>query len=207
MREPYADPQQEIEFLLAAIRRHRDYRGDDRCYKDDTELYQSLPEGYKVPEEEVEIDLNLCAKFKESRKNPSTTYISPQRKIEQLQSNISAVHNLCSALEQENIRLQKWIRELQNGGSVNCVYCGENFGPIESTEVALADILKKHMLSCVKHPLAAMKQLVYRAFHEGFDMAVTGIGVHFNDIYTKIHEDTAHHAWTSSHTKISLESL
>jgi hypothetical protein len=32
--------------LCAAVREHRDQRGDDRCWRDDRKLYASLPEGY-----------------------------------------------------------------------------------------------------------------------------------------------------------------
>lgn len=35
----------EVERLRAAIRKHRDQRLDDRCWMDDYELYEVLPEG------------------------------------------------------------------------------------------------------------------------------------------------------------------
>lgn len=76
----------EVERLRAAIRKHRDYRGDDRCYEDDGELYRVLPEGYNPVALDTSIDLNQCALFKFCRANPATKYTSPQRRIEVLEA-------------------------------------------------------------------------------------------------------------------------
>ena len=82
-----------------AIRKHRDYRGDDRCYLDDVELYETLPEGYTPPGQDTEIDLNECARFKECRKNPATKYISQQRRIEELEAENRILMEHCGRLE------------------------------------------------------------------------------------------------------------
>ena len=37
------------EALQSAVRRHRDERGDDRCWEDDERLYAALPEGLLLP--------------------------------------------------------------------------------------------------------------------------------------------------------------
>jgi len=78
----------ESEVLHAAIRKHRDYRGDDRCWMDDEELYAVLPEGYAPPERDTTVELKLCEKFIASRRNPRTEYVSPQRRIDELEAQV-----------------------------------------------------------------------------------------------------------------------
>lgn len=75
----------ELDTLQIAVRKHRDYHGDDKCFHDDEELYQSLPEGYTPPIREVAVELEYCKKFIQYRQNPKTEYISPQRRIEELE--------------------------------------------------------------------------------------------------------------------------
>ncbi len=84
INEMYIKLATEIEKLRAAIRKHRDQRGDDRCWLDDEELYKALPEGYTPPARDSCVELKLCQKYIESRHNPSTIYVSPQREIERL---------------------------------------------------------------------------------------------------------------------------
>jgi hypothetical protein len=60
-------------------------------------------------------------------------------------------------LSRENARLTTWVNDLQAGMSVNCVYCGHNYGPKEDTPATMADILKAHVEQCPKHPLSAAK--------------------------------------------------
>jgi hypothetical protein len=72
----------------AAIRKHRDQRGDDRCWMDDEELYKALPEGYTPPERDTAVELRNCEIFLACRKNPATTYVSPQREIEALHAKL-----------------------------------------------------------------------------------------------------------------------
>ena len=76
----------EIEALETAIRRHRDYRGDDRCYLDDRELYAVLPEGYEPPAKDTAVTLAQCERFIACRQDPATEYVSPQRRIEELEA-------------------------------------------------------------------------------------------------------------------------
>ena len=78
-------PEEEIEHLRNAIRKHRDQRGDDRCWLDDEELYKVLPEGYTVPERDTSVELHRCEKYIACRHNPNTKYTSPQRRIEELE--------------------------------------------------------------------------------------------------------------------------
>jgi hypothetical protein len=72
--------------LEAAVRAHRDARGDDRCWLDDEALYAALPEGYTPPVRDTLVELELCKQFIACRHNPATTYVSPQRRIEELQA-------------------------------------------------------------------------------------------------------------------------
>lgn len=74
--------------LEDAIRNHRDQRGDDRCWMDNEELYKVLPEGYTAPARDTEVELKLCEKFISCMKNPATEYVSPQRRIEELEAEL-----------------------------------------------------------------------------------------------------------------------
>ncbi len=86
------------EIYEQAIRKHRDQRGDDRCWLDDEELYKTLPEGYEPPKRDSAVELELCKKFISCRHNPKTEYVSPQREIERLTKENAA-------LREENERL------------------------------------------------------------------------------------------------------
>jgi hypothetical protein len=61
--------------LVNAIRKHRDQRGDDRCWLDDEELYTVLgepqPNTRLVPKEQF---LSNCSRFWEHRQNPNQPY-------------------------------------------------------------------------------------------------------------------------------------
>lgn len=79
----------EIERLEIAIRQHRDQRGDDRCWQDDLKLYEALPEGLGKAElglPSPEEMLKNCKRYITCRHQPGTPYISPQRRIEQLEA-------------------------------------------------------------------------------------------------------------------------
>lgn len=73
----------EIERLQGAIRKHRDMRGDDRCYLDDAELYGVLPEGDTRPAIDSQVTLGNCIEFIKCRQQ-GRKYVSPQREIERL---------------------------------------------------------------------------------------------------------------------------
>jgi hypothetical protein len=70
--------------LEAAIRQHRDERGDDRCHADDGRLYAVLPEGDTRPERETLVTLENCERYIACRQT-GREYISPQRRIEELE--------------------------------------------------------------------------------------------------------------------------
>lgn len=58
---------------------------------------------------------------------------------------------------EELIRLRQWVRDLQSGMFVNCVYCGHRYGPAADTAVSMADVLKTHVEQCPEHPMAKLK--------------------------------------------------
>lgn len=79
--------------LRTGTRDHRDQRGDDKCWMDDEKLYKLLPEGYTPPARDTAVELANCRKYICSRMNPATIYISPQRRIEELELEIARLKN------------------------------------------------------------------------------------------------------------------
>ena len=98
----------EIRALQSAIRKHRDQRGDDRCWMDDEELYRVLPEGYVAPVRDTAVELDKCEQFIRCRHNPGTVYVSPEREIEELRSEIRRL-NCVLELERKTDR-DNWMR-------------------------------------------------------------------------------------------------
>lgn len=95
-----------IEYYEEAIRKHRDQRGDDRCWQDDEELYSILPEGYTPPPRDTAVMLEQCEKYIACRQNPATTYISPQRRIEELETELIQ-YRVASLMEQGKLAAEK----------------------------------------------------------------------------------------------------
>ena len=88
--------------LLAAIRKHRDYRGDDRCHADDGELYAVLPEGDTRPEKDTAVTIENCHQFIACRQQ-GREYVSPEREIERLkQENDSLNATIALLARQQN---------------------------------------------------------------------------------------------------------
>lgn len=118
--------------LRAAVRSHRDQKGDDRCWMDDEVLYHALPEGYTVPERDTTVELAHCEQFIRCRMNPKTRYISPQRRIEELEARVKE-------LEDENRILQAMPDVLPNldgrGDVPHCVHSREVCGGGEVHQV------------------------------------------------------------------------
>jgi hypothetical protein len=65
---------------------------------------------------------------------------------------------LASELQAENQRLEQWIDDLQAGKYINCVYCGHRYGPEDEVPATMAEVLKKHIEQCPKHPMSRLKQ-------------------------------------------------
>ena len=77
----------EVDKLRNAIRKHRDIRGDDRCFRDDADLYRVLPEGDTRPGRETEVTLENCYRYIKCRQG-GREYVSPQRRIEELEAEV-----------------------------------------------------------------------------------------------------------------------
>lgn len=84
--------------LEAAIRSHRDQHGDDRCWKDHETLYAVLPEGYIPPVRDSTIELENCKRYIASCYDPRTEYVSPQRRIEELEAQVAELQALVRGL-------------------------------------------------------------------------------------------------------------
>jgi hypothetical protein len=113
----------EVERLRAGIREHRDARGDDRCWRDDVTLYQLLPEGFTPPAHDSFVELERCKQFIACRQNPSTLYISPQRRIEELEAALKDLNHrrLC---EYQGC-MSEWVHERKRGEDIFRL-CGEH---------------------------------------------------------------------------------
>jgi len=87
-----SDEQNRILELEAAIRKHRDQRGDDKCWLDDQELYNVLGDGNlgdnSLPAKEK--FLNNCANYYEKRcKNANwPSYQELEEKIKTLEAQL-----------------------------------------------------------------------------------------------------------------------
>lgn len=81
----YSEPvetasQKRINELEAAIKNHRDQRGDDRCWVDDQELYQVLgDEKANTALPPKEIFMENCARFHASRQAPGDQLVQLQQ--------------------------------------------------------------------------------------------------------------------------------
>ena len=77
-----------------------------------------------------------------------------------------AAESTNAALREEVERLERWVDDLQAGMSINCVYCGHNYGPDDEIPVSMAETLKEHVEQCPKHPMSALKAEVERLREE-----------------------------------------
>lgn len=76
------------------------------------------------------------------------------------QDNVPGLCNRGMELVAQVRDLQHWVNDLQSGMYINCVYCGHRYGPSETTAASMADVLKKHVEQCPKHPMSALKKRV-----------------------------------------------
>ena len=160
LRASYQQMKAENERLLASIRKHRDQRGDDRCWMDDEELYRTLPEGFVPPVRDSSVELKNCERFIARRHNPATEYVSPEREIERLRTIIATADGKDAAsfdwsvlavidkLETENERLNEALRTVfglephenivfAEHGSVLADGKGERISPTSDRKIAL----------------------------------------------------------------------
>jgi len=93
-----------ISTLEKQIRYIRDQRGDDKCWKDWETLFAILPEGYTIPERDETVEIDLCKKYISSCHNPAIKYVSPQRRIEELEEELAECNRQIVWLERQNGR-------------------------------------------------------------------------------------------------------
>jgi len=62
-------------------------------------------------------------------------------------------------------RLEGWVRDLQSGMYINCVYCGHRYGPEDKVPSSMADMLKRHVAQCPEHPMAKCVKALEAASH------------------------------------------
>ena len=106
--------------LASAIRKHRDQRGDDRCWQDDHEMYAVLPEGFTPPATDTAVELENCKRYIECR-HGGTEYVSPQRRIEELEAENASLRAEDAKLHGEiSVLTAKLEREYQRwrGGGI-----------------------------------------------------------------------------------------
>lgn len=78
-----------------------------------------------------------------------------------IQDGLAAIPRLLAIIR----RQQRWIADLHTGTSINCVYCGHNYGPSATTPVAMADVLKAHIAQCPEHPMSGLIAALTAASH------------------------------------------
>ncbi len=125
-----------VETLQAAIRKHRDQGGDDRCWEDDDSLYAVLPEPNprRVNDCSPERMLENCKRYIASRHDPSTPYVSPQREIERLSDALALVAGATTGPINDTLR---W--------SIHVVACrAAGMEPITAT----AEVIREASLRC-----------------------------------------------------------
>jgi uncharacterized coiled-coil protein SlyX len=85
-----SDTEADLERLRAKVRWVRDQwqAGDDKCWKDLEELFKLLPEGYEIPKRDSRVELKLCEQYIASCHHPGVEYVSPQRRIEELEAEV-----------------------------------------------------------------------------------------------------------------------
>lgn len=83
---------------------------------------------------------------------------SPEQRIAELEQSLTNLtrskQNVETMLLGQIEQLNKWVDDLQSGMFINCVYCGHRYGPKDGTPVTMADVLKRHVVQCPKHPMS-----------------------------------------------------
>lgn len=62
-----------------------------------------------------------------------------------------------SSAKAEVERLTQWVHDLQSDMYINCVYCGHRYGPKDKVPCSMAEVLKRHVEQCPKHPMSKLK--------------------------------------------------
>lgn len=130
-----------IEVLEAAIRAHRDVRGDDRCWRDDEALYGVLPEGYTPPERDTAVELENCKRYIASRQHPQTSYVSPDVTIAMLRDDVAQAQ-----AENQKLRARAGILDdMQRASDHADSIMGADLGSYNMALVALALMARQYL--------------------------------------------------------------
>ena len=70
---------------------------------------------------------------------------------------LAPLYTYVEQIEAELARQKQWVKDLQSGMYVNCVYCGHRYGPADKVPVSMADVLKQHIEQCPEHPMSKLK--------------------------------------------------
>ncbi len=113
----------------------------------------------RVAELEAEIVEYMAAiqKARGKEKDAETSRDIEKLMNVELQAQIKAAGGLLAELEIENERYKVWVDDLHSGMYINCVYCGHQYGPSDEVPASMADVLKKHVEQCPKHPMSKLK--------------------------------------------------
>lgn len=113
LKKRAAEANDEVDRLRAAIRNHRDQRGDDKCWEDDERLYAILPEGFTPPARDSAVELANCERYIACRHNPATEYVSPEREIERLRTNLATEADISLTMQLQRNALRAQLARLQ----------------------------------------------------------------------------------------------
>lgn len=121
--------QKRIAELEAAIRNHRDQRGDDRCWIDDQELYQVLGDvkaNTALPTKEVFME--NCARFHATRQAPGDQLIELQQgrwcSAEELKKFSQVSHPEDQNVDQSKIDMDRFVSRYGVKVALNCLING-----------------------------------------------------------------------------------
>lgn len=91
-----------------------------------------------------------------------TEYLAVGAERDALQEKLARLQKEYGAADAEITRFQQWVEDLQAGMFINCVYCGHRYGPNHEVPASMAEVLKKHIEVCPKHPLSVALATVER---------------------------------------------
>ena len=95
---PAADELARYQDVIRAVRDQ--WHGDDRCWMDlETRIFPLLPEGYTPPARDSSVELENCRLFIAAAHGGPTEYISPQKRIEELEAESSKLEHRVKELE------------------------------------------------------------------------------------------------------------
>jgi hypothetical protein len=99
----------QLSLLQNKIRWHQNQwlSGDNKCWKDNEELYKLLPEGYTPPQRDTLCELENCKRYIESCHDPKVKYVSPQVRIQELEELVD--HFRTGSAHYEHFYRVEWL--------------------------------------------------------------------------------------------------